>query len=326
MYKPNANIILFLHFVIERQNVFMRKASMEQHPWTDDPLLTKHKFTNVYRFLDWESQFLIREVIGDDNRSSIDTAFRILLFKTLNLSTTWQRLESELGEINFTTSLKAIEGVLDRMAENGEKVFSSAYLQASNFVQRPEYRYLIGERKHHQYLTVFGKELFSLPMLMELLATSTLEKLCTLLQTVNGVGNFMSYQFAQDLNYSKHFQHDMSSHVEEGPGSIRGVKRCFPTGKNTDFKGILKWVHTNLDELMAEHGMAGEFRDFNGHRMGLPDVQNCFCESDKYMRGMGLEVEGVSGKTIKQKYDGRKRRTIDKYVAPPKWGIPELIC
>jgi hypothetical protein len=35
--------------------------------WTDDPILTKNKFTNVYRASDRVSQYMIKHVIYDTN-------------------------------------------------------------------------------------------------------------------------------------------------------------------------------------------------------------------------------------------------------------------
>lgn len=326
MFKYNKNVIYFLHFIVERQNIFIKKSRGGDLPFSNDKVLATHKFTNVYRFLDYESQFLIREVIGDDNRSYEDTVFRVLLFKMINLSSTWEYLESKLGEISYSTPIEDIDTALDLYRDAGNKIFSSAYLQASNFVQRPEYKYLQGMHKHHQYLTVFNKELFNSTMIASLGEQRTLKELCLLLQTVNGIGGFMSYQFAQDLNYTKYFNHDMDSFTIEGPGSIRGVNRCFDGISKDEHADVIKWTYDNLDMLFDECGMVGEFQDFNGHKLQLPDIQNCFCEADKYMRGMGVIVDGVTGKAIKQKYNPSKRRKVDKYVAPVKWGIPDLIC
>lgn len=326
MFKPNENIVHLLRWLTERYNVFLNKSAGKPFPWTDDEIISSHKFTNVFRFLDYESQFLIRHVIGNDDRSYQDTVFRILLFKIFNYSDTWLYLENELGDITYDADLNEMDRLLDKYVDNGNKVFSSAYLQASHFVQKEEWKYLIGEHKHHQYLTVMGEGILSNEAIEGFKAPKTFEELFTNLSQYDGMGPFMSYQYAQDLNYSKYFNHDMNSFVQEGPGSIRGVKRVFDGVKKNDIASAIKWTYDNLDELFQKYYPQGKVPEFNGHRLTLPDMQNCFCETDKYMRGLGIQVEGVVGKSIKQKYHFANKRSTDMYVAPPKWKVNPLIC
>lgn len=287
----------------------MQRFRGAKPPWTNDQILMDHKFTNVYRFLDFESQFLIRHVIkAEGNFDPLDRLFRVLLFKTFNLSTTWIYLEDKLGVITRSTATKDILiELLNQYVKEGGKVFSSAYLQASNFVQKQEYKYLVGRPKHEQYLTVWGEHiLFNDLVLQELLESKDLESLCLRLQDIPGVGRFMSYQFAQDLNYTNLLNHDMSKHVEEGPGSIRGIHRMFDIDGSVDYKEILKWTHENIYELFDIYGLGGQFEEFKEKPIGLEDIQNCFCETDKYMRG----IKTSEGKRIKQKYKHGNSREV----------------
>src|SRR4051794_3952118 len=48
-------------FAAERQSIFFRRLS-DPLPWTNDPILTKFKFTNAYRASDRVSQYLIKNV------------------------------------------------------------------------------------------------------------------------------------------------------------------------------------------------------------------------------------------------------------------------
>src|SRR5258707_10598767 len=88
--KPTIVFSSYWRFAVERQEVYLRRVGGESPPWSADPVLHAHKFTNAYRAADRVSQYLIRHVIGHDTRSVDDTFFRILLFKLFNRIDTWE--------------------------------------------------------------------------------------------------------------------------------------------------------------------------------------------------------------------------------------------
>src|SRR5450759_723176 len=69
-------------FAAER--IFRCRADGLPPPWTADPILSRHKFTNVYRAADRVSQYLIRDVIYAGPQDADELVFRILLFKVFN--------------------------------------------------------------------------------------------------------------------------------------------------------------------------------------------------------------------------------------------------
>lgn len=91
----------FWRFASERQRVFLARLSGAPAPWTADPILRGHRFTNVYRASDRVSQYLIRRVIYRDDLPSAraEVFFRILLFKLFNRIQTWEHLEKDLGPL-----------------------------------------------------------------------------------------------------------------------------------------------------------------------------------------------------------------------------------
>jgi len=42
----------YWRFAAERQRVYERRLNGDPQPWTDDPTLSAHKFTNVFRACD----------------------------------------------------------------------------------------------------------------------------------------------------------------------------------------------------------------------------------------------------------------------------------
>ena len=62
----NANIKIFFEFIYDRQLIWYKKeVLLLPPPWTDDPVLGKYKFCNVYRELDRGSKYLIKTVISN---------------------------------------------------------------------------------------------------------------------------------------------------------------------------------------------------------------------------------------------------------------------
>lgn len=67
----------YLEFVHERHNVWERRRAGDPQPWTSDPVLAGNKFTNVFRVLDYGSQFLLKELL-DPSLPSRDILARCL--------------------------------------------------------------------------------------------------------------------------------------------------------------------------------------------------------------------------------------------------------
>ena len=82
----------------ERQAIFFRRVSGEAGPWTDDPVLDRYRFTNAYRASDRVSQYLLHRVIYDQERDTLDTILRVLLFKIFNRIDTWEYLVDRVGQ------------------------------------------------------------------------------------------------------------------------------------------------------------------------------------------------------------------------------------
>src|SRR3990167_1629488 len=91
MTKPTPSIVYdaYWYLAAERQNIFFKRLNDDFGPWTYDPILQKHKFTNAYRASDRVSQYLIKNVIYKGSQEPNEVFFRIILFKLFNKIETW---------------------------------------------------------------------------------------------------------------------------------------------------------------------------------------------------------------------------------------------
>lgn len=314
----------YLYWMCERMDIFWKKFRGENKPWTTDPILQDFKFCNVYRCLDRVSQYLLKNVIYNGKQyEPEDVFFRILLFKHFNKIETWDALMKEFGDITYETGLENISNFLDDLLKQGGAIYGNAYIINCFFYQYPEYKHITGLSKHRAHFRIFEDEIFQNGHLYDFLEAKSLEELFWVFRKMKIYGDFTAQQYAIDMNYSELFDFDENTFVITGPGSLRGIDRTFHTCKKYDYVGTIKWVQENLLELLdnfkKESGI--EFTPLPGRYPTLIDLQNCFCETDKYLRGLGVECEDkkIKGSRIKNTYEAKPDKI--NYVFPPKWNI-----
>ena len=94
----------YFYFIQERMKIFWRRYEGAEY-LTDDPILAKHKFTNVYRAQDRVSQYLIRHVIYEKEQqfSDVDNLLIIIIFEIFDNINTWEYFKHRLEEISIKT-------------------------------------------------------------------------------------------------------------------------------------------------------------------------------------------------------------------------------
>lgn len=94
--EPTPVYDAYWKFASKRQEVFFNRMQDKTFPWTDDEIIQKYKFTNAYRASDRVSQYLIKNVIYDEDfYTPEDQCFRILFLNyliRLKLGSIWKML------------------------------------------------------------------------------------------------------------------------------------------------------------------------------------------------------------------------------------------
>lgn len=310
--QPTAAFGSYWALAAERQRIFFRRLNGEAPPWTDDPVLAAHRFTNAYRASDRVSQYLINEVIYGDAVDERSTVLRVLLFKVFNRIDTWRALEAAVGYIT-TDSFERdhLSRVLDGRMANGDRLYSAAYIMPS-----PK----LGEdRKHANHLKLLAA-LLADGTIDRLIEASSLRELYSILASVHSFGPFLAFQFAIDLNYSEVFDFSEMDFVVAGPGALDGIAKCFSNADDVSAEDVIRAVTEAADVHFAAAEI--EFDSLWGRPLQLIDCQNLFCEVSKYARVAHPEITGRSGRTqIKQRYSPTGA-PLGRIGYPPKWGLP----
>lgn len=313
---PNDDSLrYYFYFMQERMNMFWRKVDGTHHAnWTDDPILRTYKFTNVYRATDRVSQYLIKNVIYKDidRYKPVDVLLRILLFKIFNKIETWEYIDQELGHplVVHTFDPHELSIILSRKQQYAP-IFNNAYMMTGS---HKDYDYL--PTKHEKWLTMVSKEMIDGGAFDDILKADSLEKVYNRLLGCSFLGGFLAYQYTIDFNYSPYLNFSENSFVKAGIGAIRGIKKCF-SEYGSCYEDAIHYIQDNFYALQYKYGYS-DFRPLPGHEPTLIDLQNCFCETDKYLRVKMPELV-VDNVRIKQRYKESSKPI--EFVFPEKWNV-----
>lgn len=317
--KPTIVLDSYWRFAVERQDIFFRRLQGQRRPWTSDPIIETHKFTNAYRASDRVSQYLIRNVIyradlPDDPR---EVFFRILLFKLFNKIETWELLEKAFGAVTYEEyDFRRYDKVLSKALADGTRIYSAAYIM-------PPGGSAFGKSAKHQNHLCLLEKMMSDGLPAKLADLRKMQQGFELLLSYPTIGDFLAYQFITDINYSEVTNFSEMEFVMPGPGALDGIRKCFSSLGGLNEPEIIRLMADIQSDEFARLGL--QFRSLFGRPLQLIDCQNLFCEVDKYARVAHPEFAGRTGRSrIKQKFSPISA-PIDFWY-PPKWGINDAIA
>lgn len=300
----------YWQFASERQSIFHRRVAGDAPPWTDDHILSDFRFTNAYRAADRVSQYLITNVIYKGDQQPREVLFRVMLFKLFNRVSTWEALVQQLGWPTASEfNLESYDTVLNDAFERGDRLYSAAYIMPAAF---PRIR-----RKHRTHLQLI--DLMLTTNLAERIAeVDRMADAYRMIIDYPGIGPFLAYQLATDLNYSNLLGFSEMDFVKAGPGAISGLSKCFLDAADFSAEDLIRWTTDRQEEEFDRRGI--EFQDLWGRPLQLIDCQNLFCEVDKYARVAHPEITGSSGRSrIKQRF--APESSVISVWFPPKWNL-----
>ena len=311
MIKRQEIYDLYWYFACERQNIFIKKLNGEPSPWTTDEILQNYKFCNSYRVNDRVSQYLLKNVIYNGKKySNDDMLFRILLFKLFNKESTWELLLDHFQDITLKTFNKEeYSKVLEEAISNGVKIYNDAYISCAN----KAFGY---DRKHDNHLALLDKMFNIDKMQKKIIKCKTMKEGFDIIKSYPLIGNFMAYQLVTDINYSEAVNWREDEFTVAGPGSLRGIKKCFIDKGDLSNEDIIKYMYEHQDKEFKRLNL--DFKRIGNRPLQLIDCQNIFCELDKYCREAFPNLKSNRTK-IKKHYVPKKEKI--EYFYPPKWNI-----
>lgn len=262
----------FFYWVDEREAIREAKDLGDSKPWSVDPTFQTTYFCNVRR----EDDKVTRWIRDHYDMTPAHAAFNMVIARMVNKPESLEKLKWPWYDLRPDKWREV-------MSVPGS--WGSAYIVSTNGRRMAKHEYVLGLLERARALL-----LPSTPATLP----APLSVAHRRLQAVPGLASFMAAQVIADLkNTDGHWLAeavDWKEFAAPGPGSLRGLA-WFHGQRITakDFTDALasarRWGHNNgYGHLISD--------------LCNQDLQNCFCEFDKYMR-----VSTGKGRS-KRRYDG----------------------
>jgi hypothetical protein len=319
----------FCTWIEERHKIYLARLAGKPSPWTNDPILSSNRFCNVFRCADRVSQAAIRVANSSKSLKSFRDQFvRSLIFRFFNREDTWRYLCKALGQEpsadnfdreRYTQLLSDYKGVRYNAAYRTTPPIHST--GTVSYIDRGGRRDHGIQNTHVMQLDLLDRFLNVDNLPQQILESGSLKKSVELLSGYSCVGNFLAMQWSVDLGYGPWLPADWESQfIVPGPGALKGMRRMFPLLKGVSDDVITQGLGAEVLQWMTQnHGLP---IDWFGRSLQLIDIQNVYCELDKYCRGMNPGT-GSGSKKIKTRYlvPNGTIKSDPRPIAPATWGI-----
>jgi 5-hmdU DNA kinase-like protein len=266
----------FFRYARKRYRIRLARNAGEPRPWTDDPLLLKYSFTEVFREDDRTTRWL-RENVRDPLRNHEMVLPAVLIFRWFNRITT--------GEAIFKGTSPAFYSFMKSGETRDLKVAIRAHCGDGPYVTGA---YTINTRSAGRGLSKLDGVLRMIEMWFDghdwrAPDTSSLEAFCKWC-TMPGLGPFMTDQIATDLRWTYLLENapDIMTWANPGPGCAKGLNLVFGRPVNQHM-GVIQQI--NEMRCLLALSQQSEFWPSEWPRWELHEVENCCCEFAKYKRG-----------------------------------------
>lgn len=254
------NIDEFWWFCKERESIRIKKESGQPRPWTTNPILDTHKFTNIDRAHDKGTRKLWDLVHTFADESLV---YAILLYR-------------------FSGSLNAH---LDLMGKGSKDSWISLLPKSPLFINTKAYQanWPNGKGKGIEFLTKilpeFSQECTQFFLLSEhrYSIMKAADHMCSILEYFGYLRmNFQSTEAAKDIAHFRPNWIDPESLCKLGPGAIKGLRYIWPMNRNKyEAFNKLKTLASDLgySYSVLEHALC-EYSKFKDYETGVRKENN----------------------------------------------------
>ena len=295
-----AQIEHFFEFAYNRQLIYHKKEVVGlPPPWTEDPILQKYKFCNVYRELDKGTRYLMDRVIRPTGLSDETRFFNIVAYRFFNRPGTFEKLFPDLLDPHHFVFTEQEQG-LDKKKKEGRPLFNDAYIVSPAPFDK---HYRPGD-KHIQILKMLAwlsEQLTQTPFLEWIQQAKTPEESYEALK-MPLTGNFLRFEIWMDLSYAQIIPFTENEFVVSGPGSAWGLRllneksacrpqeaKIHPRHDVAAFKTLRDDQPLYWKQLLERTGkdwfaIAYEAAHSNAPFLSLANIEGALCEWRKYTR------------------------------------------
>jgi len=274
IHELRDRLDLYFYWIHERETIRIAKElERKPQPWTDDPILQKFKFCQVFREEDRTARWFkrhIRNVWRDDPEVLMAT----VIFRWFNFIETGRTLVRHNLHIEWDRK-KAIEEITKQ-----DKWVTGAYIvKTPNRMDK-----VTGVAECISHMWSDREKLVD-----QILATKSLEKSWEILRDYPYMGPFMAYEVITDLRHTYLLRDakDILTWANAGPGAMRGLNRL--AGRDLDFSRRSHPWNDEMRELweISRERLNPNLIDLS--RFEMREIEGGLCEFDKYSRILNEE-------------------------------------
>ena len=307
---------LFFWLMHERMLIWKRRfVDKKPRPWTKNEILRDYKFTNVYRELDRNSQWQIKNILLDDSLSLKNLIWKMMVFRIFNNPETFtfnpnkgqKAIQGDLFGAPIKSGLKQAEKFSDLISatkwrngipdydEYDEDEFSRFIAGVRSAGQNPyTSAYLInsqatpGQPRDYCYTRLVIPTLHkSIPELIKVVLTAKQpEDIINYLIKFPAVALFIAHEFYQDFTYiprytdRKFMRFDQNDFTNVGPGASIGIRLIYPSIDNiADQKQAIYWLRDEaekeLEKVAKEKGEPMYYLEWNKEKREYELTDKC---------------------------------------------------
>lgn len=305
VYEPFLQ--LFFETMYERMMIWKRRfIEQKPQPWTENEILRDSKFTNVYRELDRNSQWQIRNILLDDSLSPVNLIWKLMVFRFFNNPETFKRGVEWRGWRNGIPDWKDYDeddfaSFIEEVRKSGQNPYTNAYL--INSMSAP------GKSRDWCYTRLVIPTLHKrIPQLISVVRNAVSpESIITYLKTVPAVADFIAHEFYQDFTYIPRYtdrefmRFTQNDFTNVGPGASVGIRLIYPNLKTArEQKQAIYWLRDAAEEQLTKIGTlkgkpmgylewdkeSKEYKLTDKCNITLHQIEMWLCEFQKYWKMM----------------------------------------
>ena len=274
IHELRERLDTYFYWIHERETIRLNKeVEQKPPPWTDDPILQKFKFCQVFREDDRTTRWF-RTHIRDPYRDDPEVLMATVIFRWFNYIETGRTLVKNKLHIEWDRK-KAIEEITKQ-----NKWVTGAYIVKTP--NRMDKVTGVAECISHMW---GDRE----KLVEKILETNSLEKSWNILRDYPYMGPFMAYEVITDLRHTYLLRdaEDILTWANAGPGAMRGLNRL--AGRELGFcKRSHPWNEEmrNLWEISRDK-LNPNLIDLD--KFEMREIEGGLCEFDKYSRILNEE-------------------------------------
>lgn len=279
------NLEQFFGFVRERQRIMLLRKSGAAPPWTEDEVLQKYRFCNVFREDD-KTTVWFRENIRDHLSSSSRVLPATVAFRWFNLISTGERIKHILLEEGWNA-----QKVRAALRGKSPLVTGAYIIKTINGMDK-----LTGLCTVMDWANVSCAKILKRWQVEE---KPTLQWMHEQLCNVEYLGRFMAYEVVTDLRHTYLLCEapDIDTWASAGPGCARGLgwissdhpdQFAYQTSSDQS-------IMLNMMRQLLAHSREARYWPTNWPAWEMREVEHTLCEYDKWRRGL-------RGERLKRKF------------------------